>query len=114
MRFLTLSALTVTLVALAGCSESATEPAPSTPTIPSPSADQTAQLLPALRQAAPALASISDDKLVTWSRNQCSTLQGGGDANASAAQRFGNGADRQISDEQATAINQAIKSAFCH
>jgi hypothetical protein len=79
---------------------------------PKPDAAKQAVLIAALKAVDPTLA---DDpgKTTDAARNQCSTLNGGGDPSGhTAAQRFGNDT-HPLTDAQGMAINAALQIALC-
>ncbi|MFD3455152.1 hypothetical protein ACFWVC_23610 [Streptomyces sp. NPDC058691] len=68
-------------------------------------------LLAALKAIDPAFAKDAD-KAIANARNQCSTISGGGDAVKAAQSRFGT-ADRQVTEAQAEAVNEALRKTLC-
>jgi type IV secretory pathway VirB10-like protein len=79
---------------------------------PKPDAAHQAIYLAALKAVDPTLAA-DPDKAVREGRNQCSTLNGGGDPTGhTAATRFGNDV-HPLTDTQGMAINAALQTAVC-
>ena len=76
-----------------------------------PTGAKRAALLAALKAIDPALVA-DEDKAITNARNQCSTISGGGNADASAKARFST-SQHEVSDTEATAINAALKASLC-
>ncbi|MFB6703461.1 hypothetical protein ACFCW6_01880 [Streptomyces sp. NPDC056333] len=76
-----------------------------------PDAAKREVLLRALRAVNPAIAA-DEDKAIDNARNQCSTISGGGKADASAKARFSN-SDHEVTDTEAKAINTALKATLC-
>ncbi|MGW1000755.1 hypothetical protein [Streptomyces sp. NPDC002520] len=73
-------------------------------------AERTA-LLEVLKAINPALVA-DEDKAIDNSRNQCSTINGGGNADMTAKARFST-SDHEVTDAEAKAINAALKASFC-
>ncbi|MFJ9911502.1 hypothetical protein [Actinacidiphila glaucinigra] len=76
-----------------------------------PTGVERAALLAALKAVDPALAADAD-KAVANARQQCATINGGGNAVAAAQSRFGS-ADHQVTEEQAKAVNEVLKRTLC-
>jgi hypothetical protein len=131
---ITIAAVTAALaVTLVGCSsndssDSKTEPTKASTPKASKSVDQgdaekaagipakptgakRTALIAALKAINPALVT-DEDKAVDNARNQCSTISGGGNADMTAKARFST-SDRQVTDEEARAINVALASTLC-
>ncbi|MER5916205.1 hypothetical protein ABT124_38820 [Streptomyces sp. NPDC001982] len=53
-----------------------------------------------------------EDKAIDNSRNQCSTINGGGNADMTAKARFST-SDHEVTDAEAQAINAALKATLC-
>lgn len=122
----TAAVLAATLIALTGCSSAEDEPKPA-PTTQAPADNSDAEkaagipaeptgaertaLLAALKAINPALVA-DEDKAIDNARNQCSTITGGGNADASAKARFSN-SQHEVSDTEAIAINTALKATLC-
>jgi peptidoglycan hydrolase-like protein with peptidoglycan-binding domain len=78
---------------------------------PKPDAATRTALLAVLKAINPALVA-DEDKAIDNARNQCSTINGGGNADASAQARFST-SDHEVTAAEAQAINAALKSALC-
>jgi ABC-type glycerol-3-phosphate transport system substrate-binding protein len=111
------------LAALTACSSNDDKPAPAkssasaTPDAlkaagipPKPTGKTRTALLAALRKVSPALVADEADA-VDNARNQCSTINGGGNADSSAQARFTSGA-HTVSAAEAKQINAAL-AAYC-
>ncbi len=68
-------------------------------------------LIATLKAVNPALVA-DEDKAIDNARNQCSTLNGGGDADMTAKARFST-SDHEVTDVEATAINEALIRTLC-
>ncbi|MCT9083640.1 hypothetical protein [Streptomyces fulvoviolaceus] len=78
---------------------------------PEPDAATRTVLLDVLKAINPAL--VEDgDKAIDNARNQCSTINGGGNADESAKARFSTSA-HEVTDAEAQAINAALKASLC-
>ncbi|MGW7268565.1 hypothetical protein [Streptomyces sp. NPDC054842] len=77
-----------------------------------PDAATRAQLIRALSAINPALVA-DEDKAVANARNQCSTLDGGSDAETAAKTRFSTG-DHKVTHVEARKINVAVSTVLCH
>lgn len=124
---ITIMAVTIALAAsLGACSSSDSSSdkpttAPSTPDMkaaeksvgipPKPTGAKRDALLKALKAVNPALVA-DEDKAVDNSRNQCSTISGGGNADLTAKGRFSN-SGHDVTDTEAKAINAALKATLC-
>lgn len=111
------------LAALTACSSNDDKPAPAksstsaTPDAlkaagipPKPTGKTRTALIAALRKVSPALVADEADA-VDNARNQCSTINGGGNADSSAQARFTSGA-HTVSAAEAKQINAAL-AAYC-
>ncbi|MEU8794455.1 hypothetical protein [Streptomyces sp. NPDC048643] len=78
---------------------------------PEPTGVERLALLTALKVVNPVLV-VDEDKAVDNARNQCSTINGGGNADQSAKARFST-SDHEVSDAEAKAINEALTAMFC-
>jgi len=78
---------------------------------PEPTGAERVALLAALKAINPALVA-DEDKAITNARNQCSTIKGSGNADASAKARFST-SGHEVSDTEAVAINAALKASLC-
>ncbi|SNS49163.1 hypothetical protein SAMN05216252_106196 [Actinacidiphila glaucinigra] len=76
-----------------------------------PTGVERAALLAALKAVDPALAADAD-KAVANARQQCATINGGGNAVAAAQSRFGS-AGHQLTEEQAKAVNEVLERTLC-
>ncbi|MGP4084165.1 hypothetical protein [Streptomyces sp. KR55] len=68
-------------------------------------------LLAVLFDVNPALVA-DEDKAIDNARNQCSTINGGGNADASAQARFST-SEHEVTQAEAQAINAALKASLC-
>ena len=124
--------LTAAALALTACSSSDsdtvdTKPKPASP-ISTPSPDWSAAeeaagippeptgakrtaLLAALKAIDPSLVA-DEDEAIDNSRNQCATINGGGNATLTAKGRFST-PEHEVTDAEATAINAALKTTLC-
>ncbi|MFJ9026156.1 hypothetical protein ACIRPU_40250 [Streptomyces sp. NPDC102259] len=96
---------------LAGCSSSDKADSRAAGIPPEPDSSQRAVLLVGLRAIDPWLVG-DEDEAIDDARNQCSTISGGGDADATAKSRFSYPA-HEVTDGEAKAINRMLKAAFC-
>ncbi|MGW0926061.1 hypothetical protein ACWD3J_44600 [Streptomyces sp. NPDC002755] len=103
------SAKSSTPAATASADISAAEKAAGIP--PEPDSAQRAALLAGLQAIDPWLVG-DEDEAVDNARNQCSTISGGGNADATAKSRFSTPA-HEVTDDEAKAINRMLKLAFC-
>ncbi|MDT0381419.1 DUF732 domain-containing protein [Streptomyces sp. DSM 42041] len=91
---------------------SPTQPDPGTGIPPEPTGAARDAYLAALEAIDPQLVADAD-KAIDAGRNQCSSLNGGGtDPAGTAAARFSMGGN-QVSEQQAKAINQALRQTLC-
>jgi len=116
-----IAALAITLTACGGSDDSSTpeatksadhsaaEKAAGIP--PKPDAATRTALLEVLKAINPALVA-DEDKAIDNARNQCSTINGGGNAVLTAKGRFST-SDHEVTDAEAQAINAALKTSLC-
>lgn len=78
---------------------------------PEPDSAQRAVLLAGLKAIDPWLVG-DEDEAIDNARNQCSTISGGGNADATAKSRFSTPA-HEVTDDEAKAINRVLKVAIC-
>ncbi|WP_405962269.1 hypothetical protein OG713_02670 [Streptomyces sp. NBC_00723] len=102
-------AATAATAATAGADISAAEKAAGIP--PEPDSAQRAVLLAGLQAIDPWLVG-DEDEAIDNARNQCSTISGGGNADATAKSRFSTPA-HEVTDDEAKAINRVLKVALC-
>ncbi|MGW1268557.1 hypothetical protein [Streptomyces sp. NPDC002491] len=120
------AALVITLV---GCSSNdkaddaksrTSAPAPSVDTSaaeeaagipPKPDAAIRTVILDVLKAINPSIVT-DDDKTIDDARNQCSTINSGGNADQTAKARFST-PDHKVTDAEAQAINAALKVSIC-
>ncbi|MFG3028665.1 hypothetical protein ACGFZJ_08975 [Streptomyces sp. NPDC048253] len=103
------SAKSSTPAATAGADISAAEKAAGIP--PEPDSAQRAVLLAGLQAIDPWLVG-DEDEAIDNARNQCSTISGGGNADATAKSHFSTPA-HEVTDDEAKAINRVLKVALC-
>ncbi|MGW3724156.1 hypothetical protein [Streptomyces sp. NPDC000851] len=78
---------------------------------PEPDAATRTALIDVLKAINPALVA-DEDKAIDNARNQCSTISGGGNADASAQARFST-PEHEVTEAEAKAINAALKASLC-
>jgi peptidoglycan hydrolase-like protein with peptidoglycan-binding domain len=76
-----------------------------------PDAATRTALIEVLKAINPALVA-DEDKAIDNARNQCSTINGGGNADASAQARFST-SEHEVTQAEAQAINAALKASLC-
>ncbi|MER8042721.1 hypothetical protein [Streptomyces sp. NPDC094032] len=118
--------LALTLTACGSSDETAADKPPATSTTPDPTMSKALEkagipakpegaervaLLAALKAVNPALVA-DEDKAISNSRNQCSTINGGGNAQSTAKARFSTN-EHEVTDAEAVAINAALKATLC-